>query len=227
MPTNSWLKKEFDYGYNSGNILGLLPNRIRRSEEKKIGGSYRRVFQNAVRPFLNPDSVVLELGPGNGSWSRAILKHIPNGRLLTVDFQDVTEWLKPEKHQGQLVCHQVSDNSFDCIADESVDFFWSMGVLCHNNQDNIATILTNALLKLKPGSYACHQYADWEKLSDYGWARGGVPADFKSLHDDEIWWPRNSQHEMTQLARSCGWLVESSDLGLVERDSMILLKKPN
>ena len=71
MPTISWLKKEFDYGYDSGNVLSLLPNRVRRSEEKKIGGSYRRVFNVAVKPHVNPDSKVMELGPGNGSWSRA------------------------------------------------------------------------------------------------------------------------------------------------------------
>jgi SAM-dependent methyltransferase len=226
MPTISWLKKEFDYGYDSGDVLAVFPNRIRRSEEKKIGGSYRKVFQRAVRPHLKQDSVVLELGPGNGSWSRAILKHIPHGRLITVDYQDVTDWLKPEVYEGRLVCHQVTDSTFSCIEDDSIDFFWSMGVLCHNNQAHIKDIMRNALRKLRPGGAACHQYADWNKLSDYGWDRGGVPSEFQSLDDDEIWWPRNSQEEMSRIAQNCGWQVESADLGLVDRDSIILLRRP-
>ena len=224
MPTTHWLKKEFDYGYDSGNVLGLLPNKIRRGEEQRIGGSYRRVFKRAILPFLKSDSTVMELGPGNGAWSRAILRHIPNGKLITVDYQDVTQWIDPEDHEGRLICNQVTDNSFSCIDDGSIDFFWSMGVLCHNNRTNIGEILKNALPKLKPNAYACHQYANWDKLDRYGWRRGGVPAEFRDLGDDEIWWPRNSQDEMVSLSAKAGWKIIKPDMGLLRRDSIIQLR---
>jgi len=224
MPTTEWLKKEFDYGYDSGNVLDLLPNKVRRSEEKRIGGSYRKVFKRAILPFLKPDSVVLELGPGNGAWSRAILKHIPNGKLITVDYQDVTQWLDPERYDGRLECNQVTENSFSCIADQSIDFFWSMGVLCHNNRKHISEILTNARPKLKPGAFACHQYANWEKLDRYGWERGGVPTEFQKMEDDAIWWPRNNQADMVSLSTEAGWDVVSPDMQLLRRDSIIQLK---
>lgn len=226
MPTTDWLKNEFDYGYDSGNVLGLLPNRIRRSEEQRIGGSYRIVFKRAILPFLKPDSTVMELGPGNGAWSRAILKHIPNGRLITVDYQDVTQWLDPDDFDGRLVCNQVTDNSFSCVDNGSVDFFWSMGVLCHNNRKHIGEILCNALPKLKPNSYACHQYANWDKLDRYGWGRGGVPTEFRKMDDDEIWWPRNTQSDMVSLSIKAGWKVIKPDLGLLRRDSIIQLRRP-
>lgn len=225
MPTTDWLKKEFDYGYDSGNVLGLLPNKIRRSEEQRIGGSYRRVFKQAILPFLNPDSTVMELGPGNGAWSRAILKHIPQGKLITVDYQDVTQWLNPDDYSGRLICNQVTENSFSCIDDGSIDFFWSMGVLCHNNRKHIGEILHNALPKLKPGGYACHQYANWDKLDRYGWKRGGVPTEFQGMGDDEIWWPRNSQDDMVSLSLKAGWKVIKPDMGLLRRDSIIQLRR--
>ncbi|MDG1874560.1 MAG: class I SAM-dependent methyltransferase [Mariniblastus sp.] len=224
MPTTEWLKKEFDYGYDSGNVLGLLPNKVRRSEEKRIGGSYRRVFKQAILPFLKPDSRVMELGPGNGAWSRAILQHIPNGKLITVDYQDVTQWLDPEQFEGRLECHQVNENSFSCIEDGSIDFFWSMGVLCHNNQKHIGEILRNARPKLKPGKFACHQYANWDKLEQYGWRRGGVPAEFQQMADDEIWWPRNNQMNMVSLSVDAGWTVVRPDLKLLQRDGVIQLR---
>jgi hypothetical protein len=226
MPTTDWLKKEFDYGYDSGNVLGLFPNKVRRSEEKRIGGSYRRVFKQAVLPFIKPDSVVMELGPGNGAWSRAILQHIPNGKLITVDYQDVTKWLDQEQYGDRLVCNQVTDNTFSCIEDGSVDFFWSMGVLCHNNRKHITEILTNALPKLKPNASSCHQYGDWDKLDKYGWGRGGVPSEFRELRDDEIWWPRNSQSDMVSICKSSGWQVVQPDFGMLRRDSLIQLKRP-
>ena len=226
MPTMQWLKKEFDYGYDSGNVLSWVPNRIRRAEQRKIGGSYRHVFQKAIRPNLNPDSTVMELGPGNGAWSRAILKHIPQGKLITVDFQDVKKWLHPERFSGRLECHRVTDNSFNVVADQSIDFFWSMGVLCHNNQDHISEILSHSITKLKPGAFACHQYGDWEKLDHYGWMRGGVPKEFQDQPDDKIWWPRNTRQDMTRICEKAGWEVVDADLGLIKRDSIILLRRP-
>ncbi len=225
MPTTDWLKKEFDYGYDSGNVLGMLPNKVRRSEEKRIGGSYRRVFKHAILPFLKLDSTVMELGPGNGAWSRAMLKHIPDGKLITVDYQDVTRWLEPERYNGRLVCNRVTDNTFSCIEDNSIDFFWSMGVLCHNNKQHIREILGNAFPKMKPGGIACHQYANWDKLDRYGWRRGGVPTEFRDMQDDEIWWPRNSESRMLSLSNNAGWKVIKSDMGLLRRDSIIQLMR--
>ena len=225
MPTINWLKKEFSYGYDSGNVTSFLPNRVRRSEEKRIGGSYRQVFNQAIRPFVKDHSNVLELGPGKGSWSRSIMELIPKGSLTTVDYQDVTEWLKPEIYDGRMQCNQVFDNTFSSINDDSKGFFWSMGVLCHNNQTHIREILAHSLTKVKRGGYACHQFADWKKLEAYGWEKGGVPTDFQNQPDDEIWWPRNDTESMAQMATDVGWHVKVADLGLLKRDGLMLLQR--
>jgi SAM-dependent methyltransferase len=226
MPTLDWLRKEYRDGYDSGNVLSLFPNRVRRQEEQVIGGSYRKVFKSAVLPFLNDNSKVLELGPGKGSWTRAILKYIPAGELHTIDFHDLDRFLKPELYDGRLKTIQVTGNNYDAVPDDFFDFFWSFGVLCHNNRDSITEILTASLPKLKHGRVAVHQYGDWEKLEAFGWTRGGIPNDFHDKSDDEIWWPRNNKEQMSQIARHCGWDVVNADLGLVGRDSIILLKKP-
>lgn len=226
MPTLSWLQQEFSYGYDSGNILSLISCRARRAEEERSGGSYRRVFKKALQPHLLPDAKVLELGPGKGSWSRAILRHIPEGELHTVDFQDVTPWLKPGDYSGRLICHRVQDNSFDGLPDGYFDVFWSFGVLCHNEASSIREILNRARSKMKPGAIAVHQYGNWEKLETFGWDRGGVPQEFKSKTDEEIWWPRNDQRLMSKLAIEAGWEVLSADLDLLQRDSLILLRNP-
>jgi hypothetical protein len=67
MPTLDWLRAEFQYGYDSGDVLARLPGFVRFREERAIGGSYRKVFLNAAAPYLRPESRVLELGPGKGS----------------------------------------------------------------------------------------------------------------------------------------------------------------
>lgn len=225
MPTLNWLMQEFSYGYDSGSVLSSIPNLKRFKEERAIGGSYRRVFFEALLPYIQPDSVVLELGPGRGSWSKAILKYIPYGQLKTVDFQDVEKWLKPEKYQGRLSCHQVQDNSFSCIENNTIDFFWSFGVLCHNNVDQIREILSNSLYKMKVGAFAVHEYANWKKLDNYGWKKGKVPTEFKNLPDNDIWWPRNDIETMCQIALESGWKIICPDLELVKRDSIIVLQR--
>lgn len=223
MPTIEWLKKEFGYGYDSGNVLVAEPDNIRAKEERAIGGSYLTVARKGIAEYLTPDSKVMELGPGRGSWSRAILEHIPNGELQTFDFQDLTKWLQPNRYDGRLICHQVTDNSFSAAQNDYFDFFWSFGVLCHNNQEHLFEILKNSLPKMKKGGIAVHQYSDWEKLETYGWKRGTIPIDFKFKPDEEIWWPRNNQKIMTALATAAGWKVIKADLGLVQRDSIILM----
>lgn len=226
MPTLGWLQQEFSYGYDSGDVLSLIPGMVRFSEERRSGGSYRRVFKRAVEPYLRPNSKVLELGPGKGSWSRAILKFIPDGELHTVDFQDVTPWLNPDAYAGRLTCHRVQDNTFRGVPDGYFDLFWSFGVLCHNEGASILDILRSVRSKMKPGAISIHQYGDWVKLERFGWSRGGVPDAFKSKSDQDIWWPRNDQQKMTKLAIDAGWEVQCADLGFLKRDSLILLRNP-
>lgn len=226
MPSLHWLKTAFAYGFDSGNILSRWPNRRRRYQERKSGGSYREVFDRALRPRLRPDSVVLEIGPGKGSWTRAILEQVPRGRVYTSDYVDTSRWLRPEKFGGRLVSYQVTDNSFSCFADGTFDLFFSFGVLCHHPASQILEIFTNVLPKMKPGAIAIHQHGDWDKLERFGWRRGEVPEEFKDLPDEEIWWPRNNQQQMVELARRAGWTVVAGDLALLKRDGLILLQKP-
>jgi hypothetical protein len=91
--------------------------------------------------------------------------------------------------------------------------------------ENIEEILQNTLPKMKPGGIAVHQYADWDKLETYGWEKGGIPLEFKNQRDDEIWWTRNNQTTMSSLAVKTGWTVINPDLGLVKRDSIILMRR--
>ena len=225
MPSLEWLQTAFSYGFDSGDVLSRMPNRRRFFQERKIGGSYREVFQAAVQPYLRPNSVVLEIGPGRGSWSRAILRQIPEGTLYTADYLDTDPWLQPERYNGRLISHRVQDNSFRQFRDGQFDFFWSFGVLCHQNPHQIVEILTNSLKKMRLGGVAIHQHGDWEKLDAYGWKRGKVPEAFKHTPNEQIWWPRNSRQQMVRAATDAGWTVLSEDLGLLKRDGMICLRR--
>src|SRR5262244_1126734 len=76
MPTFNWLKNAFADGYSSGDIASPLPNWRRWHEERRIGGSYRRVLAKGI--YVPQNAVVLEIGHGRGSWTRALLKSHAN-----------------------------------------------------------------------------------------------------------------------------------------------------
>ena len=60
MPTIDWLKKEFSYGYDSGDILSIFPWRRRGHSRNLCGGSHRGIFFEAIKeidsqPDKEPD----------------------------------------------------------------------------------------------------------------------------------------------------------------------------
>ena len=227
MPTYEALKKLFPNGYNSGDVLATSPSPRRLIEEIRCGANYREVFLKGVEGYLRPDFKVMELGPGNGSWSRPVLQRIYDGELHAVDMHDVSKWIKPKPGSGKLVCYQVSDNSFSQLPDSYFDFFFSFGVLCHNNAEHRSEILANSLKKMKPGALAWHMIGDWKKLEALNWAiRYGVSSKFKDMSDDEIWWPRNDADSFCAAAEAAGWEVVEKDLNLIKRDSICVLRRP-
>jgi SAM-dependent methyltransferase len=71
-------------GYlQAANACGLDVNDY---EEQRLGWRLPRpTLDEIVFPYLRPDSVVCEIGPGTGRWSRHILERLPEGELHLVD----------------------------------------------------------------------------------------------------------------------------------------------
>lgn len=218
-------RHEFAFARDGINVASFIPNRIRRNEERRIGGSYRQVFNEAVRPFVRTDSNLLELGPGHGMWTRPMMDLIPKGSLRAVDTEDTAEWLRPSRYQSRLSCHTFKDGSLSCVENDSIDFCWSMGMICHLNSQQICRLLSQLLPKLKIGGYACLHFADWIKLDQFGWNRGGIPTEFQNLPDQKIWWPRNCTEHMARIATESGWHVRVADMDLLKRDGLIVLQR--
>ena len=225
MPSLDWLKTRFSYGFDSGDIEANGPDERRDHDERISGGSYLEIFNTVIKPIIKPDSTILELGPGRGSWTRAVLNNFSYVTVHTVDYVDVSQWLDESTYPGRLFCHRVEGNSFDCIEDLSIDLFFSIGVLCHNEDLRRREILKNVLPKVKSGGRSLHQYGAWDKLDSYGWKRGGVPEEFKEKPDEEIWWPRNSIDMMRDAAVQTGWNVINADIDLLKRDGIIIMEK--
>jgi arsenite methyltransferase len=68
-------------------LTALIDNPLRRKVQPP-----RKLIQ---RLGLKPDMLVLEVGPGNGTYTLEVAKNVPNGKLVAVDIQEsVVERLK-------------------------------------------------------------------------------------------------------------------------------------
>jgi cyclopropane fatty-acyl-phospholipid synthase-like methyltransferase len=222
MASEEWLKSAFSDGYWSGDILDPVPSSTRVHQEILIGGSYRDAFNRALFPFLRPDARVLELGPGRGSWTRAILEYVTEGVVHAVDFQDVRQWLRPEEYGGRLICHKVDGFLLDCVPDEFFDVCWSFGVLCHHTVEQIGEVLTTTRRKMRTGGVAIHQYAELNKF--YSSGRVAAMPELGNADPATSWWPANSCDAMMAISEAAGWRVVEGDMDVFARDGMILLK---
>jgi hypothetical protein len=218
-----WMRTTFAGGYDSGDVLSAKPDPVRVREEALIGGSYSEFFAKGVLPFLRPDSRVLELGPGRGSWTRALLAHLPEGEVHGVDLLDVSEWLDPADFGGRLRLHQVHDLDLAFLPDREFDLFFSFGVLCHHGTDQIGRILAAARGKMSPGGVAVHQYGEWNKLYASGRIVAHPDLPLRET-DDDSWWPFNTRDAMRATAEAAGWMVLWDDLDLFLRDGVCVLQ---
>src|SRR4051812_11329072 len=97
------------------------------------------------------------------------------------------------EYRNKLICDTVAANDYARLPDDYFDFFFSFGVLYHQNRTDQLVVLREALAKMRPGGPALHQYADWRKLDEFKWDKGGPPACFENMPDEHIWWPRNDR----------------------------------
>jgi len=194
------------HGYSSGNVLTPVPDARRKDQEEKIGGSYWEVYKKVIVPYVSQDSIVLEIGAGGGSWTKALLARAK--KVHAVDIVNVGQWVQHEK----LRVHVIENNDYSQFQDEYFDFCFSWGVLCHLSHEEISQVLENTLPKMKKGALAVHHYSNTKKLKRLG--RDGKVGNWKD-NDEEI---------MSTLIGE-GWQILSLDLGLVQRDSVMMLRK--
>jgi hypothetical protein len=125
----------------------------------------RFVRDEFVLPFVHPDRVGVEIGPGGGRWTRYLLTL---ARLYVVDFHQElldelarnfrTPWLFPIKNSG---------TDFPLIELDSVDLVFSFGVFVHLDIPIIESYLDNIKTIIRPGADVIIQYSDKTKE----WAR--------------------------------------------------------
>jgi cyclopropane fatty-acyl-phospholipid synthase-like methyltransferase len=121
----------------------------------------KSIVTRFIAPFVNPDHVVAEIGPGGGRWTRYMKDF---RRIYAVDYhKELLDELDAFCSLPNIVKVSNNGNDFPGIEKSSIDFVFSFGVFVHLDVDIIAAYLINIRSILKDSGNAVIQYSDKTK----------------------------------------------------------------
>lgn len=136
-------------------------------------GTLHAVYLACIRPYVEKDTVALEIGPGRGAWSKTILARNCK-RLYAVDAAPAehTHFWEHVGRNERATYIVGRDFELSEIPDGSIDFFFSFGVFCHLRPEMCESYARSLGRKMKPGANGFVMYADFDKynrcLDEYG-----------------------------------------------------------
>lgn len=134
-----------------------------KGQARFCGQPYEKWKASLVEHFIVPnvhsDSVVLEIAPGHGRWSKEILGRCKE--LILVDLSpSCIEHCQQEFAAEDHVTYIVNDGkSLPGVEDGHVDFVWSYDSFVHIDGETIGRYLAEIERVLKPGGKAIIHHA--------------------------------------------------------------------
>ena len=160
-------------------------------EEQELGWKPALpILEQYVFPYLVCNSVVCELGPGTGRFSRHILGVIPDGQLHLVDHSTwMVNFLRRYFQSDERVHIHLGDgSSLPFTRDSWIDVVFSAGTLVALKLGIIYRYARDFCRVLRPGGRAIFDYID--PTTPEGWAhlesQGKQLADVFTYHAPQV-----------------------------------------
>jgi hypothetical protein len=158
----STFEKVWKGGYYEGDVL----DPVGPSSYREFGyiSVLHAIYIYCIEPYITEDSIVLEIGPGRGAWTKTMLnaKEIWCLDAKSREDNDIDNYLG---HPKNLIYHQVSDFLCRELPDKQFDYLFSFGALCHVSWDGIVQYMHNLYPKLRHGANAFIMVADYDKAN--------------------------------------------------------------
>jgi hypothetical protein len=121
-------------------------------------------YLSCIKPYVTPESVVLEIGPGRGAWTKTMLhaREVWCIDALSAEHNGFWEYVGTAPH---VHYQQVTDFSCSGLPDDHFTYLFSFGALCHVPFTGISEYLRNLWGKLRPGAHAFIMVADYAKYN--------------------------------------------------------------
>ena len=163
----------------------------------------RFIRDRYVLPYVRPEEVAVEIGPGGGRWTRYLLRF---HTLYVVDYHaELLEELRRSFDKPNMRFIRNEGCDFPGIPAESVDFVFTFGCFVHLEVHLIGAYLENIRRILRPGGNAVVQYSDKSKVM------AQLSPDFSD----------NTPDQMRQMVSRSGFRILEEDLTTLWHSSII------
>lgn len=178
---NGNLKNELDsfHGlWKSGYFEGDPLNPLATSSYKQLGfmSILHATYLRCVKPYVNGQTVSLEIGPGRGAWTKALL---PSKEVYALDAlpEEHNRFFEYLGYPRNVKYFQVKDFKCEMLPDNHFDYMFSFGCLCHVSFEGMREYAKNLYPKLKRSCNCFWMIADYDKFN------GAI----SNLNDLSIW----------------------------------------
>lgn len=130
--------------------------------DPEIAGPQAYMRDHYILPYVKPDHVALEIGPGGGRWTQYLLGF---RQLYVVDYHaELLEELRGrvDNPNMQFIVNHGTD--FPGVQERSVDYVISVACFVHLELHLIGSYLKNIASILKPGGNVFLTYSDKTKI---------------------------------------------------------------
>jgi hypothetical protein len=129
-------------------------------------GIYHAIYQACIKPYVGPETTALEIGPGRGAWTRALLpaREVWCLDALSAEHNGFWQYVGDAPHVTYV---QVDDFRCSLLPDETFDYLCSYDTLCHVSFEGIEAYVRNLRPKLKAGAHCFAMVADLEKYRSF------------------------------------------------------------
>jgi hypothetical protein len=209
-------------------------------------------YLRCIKPYINAQTVSLELGPGRGAWTKCLLpsKEVFALDALSAQHNGIFQYLG---HPTNLKYFQVADFECDMLPDNGIDFMFSHGCLCHVSFDGITRYAERIHTKMKAGGNCFWMVGDaakynnaylrhsiWDALARTMPAQGqAVVAQLKQMsgpvhrvppeqidQEGPGKWYAAGGARTCEMLQSVGYEIVDPDVGTNLRDPIIHFRRP-
>jgi len=213
------------------------------------------IYLRCIKPYINSQTIALEIGPGRGAWTKAMLesKEVWALDALSAEYNGFFEYLN---HPKNVKYFQVKD--FECreLPENYFNYMFSFGCLCHVSFEGISEYAANIFDKLQPNTPCFWMIADkrkyrefienadkfdiWNALSPKSQKLSPLKYVFKTFSkstrppflnlgvfdEGQGHWHDAGVERTCEMLEKIGYKIVESDIGLLPRDPMIHFIKP-
>jgi hypothetical protein len=122
-------------------------------------------YLRCIKPYVNPSTIALEIGPGRGTWTRVLLpcREVWCLDALPAEHNGFFSFLNDPQHVRYF---QVTDFECRMLPSDHFDYVFSYGCLCHVSLVGIGAYARSLLPKVKQGANLFWMIADYDKYNE-------------------------------------------------------------